>query len=132
MTRKGDLTMASRNNDVVTIPISVRNTNDFNNGTDKKGIKAGTFEGPDPLVSITPGTKVEWQITPANFDFTLTFQGPSPFSGVTTIPKATGGKSNTYVAAGLGHYHYSVSVTDDRGNTYVISGCPELDVGTTS
>jgi hypothetical protein len=124
--------MASRNNDVVTIPIHVRNVNDFNNGVDKKGIKAGTFESPDPLVSITPGTKVEWQINPANFDFTLSFQGLSPFAGVTTISKAAGGKSNTYIATGLGHYHYSVSVTDDQGNTYVISGCPELDVGTTS
>jgi hypothetical protein len=126
---KGTSNVASRNNDTVTISISLRNANDFDGN--KKGIRSGTFEGPDPLVSVTPGTKLQWQITPANFDFTVTFHNVSPFPGVLSISKANGGTSNPLPVSILGHYHYSVTVTDGT-KTWVISSCPELDVGDVS
>jgi hypothetical protein len=120
--------MASRNNDTVTILIKNRDVHDFNNTAEKKGIKAGSFEGPDPLVSVTPGTKIEWQVTPASYHFTVIFHNVSPFPGVTSISDRTGGKSDALPASSLGHYHYSVTVTDGT-TTWVISSCPELDVG---
>ena len=121
--------MAKRNNDEVTIDITLKKDHDLDGG--KKGLRAGRFEAPDPLVNVTPGTFVHWEIKPANYDFTVTFHNVSPFlSGDLVINKVPGtGTSAFQQAKGSGHYHYSVSATDNTGTTYVISSCPELDVG---
>lgn len=121
--------MASRNNDTVTIPIHIRNVHDLNNDPQKKGIRAGSFEGPDPLVNVTPGTKIQWQITPPTHTFTITFQNVSPVPGVMSISNNPPNPiSDAVTVSILGHYHYSVTVSDGT-TTWVISSCPELDVG---
>ena len=127
--------MATQNGGRVTILIRVQADNDYDDADSprKKGIRRGSFQGPDPLVSVTPGTELEWEISPSSYDFTLTFHNVSPFPGVTTISKDKGGngKSVALPATILGHFHYSVTVTDGA-TTWVITSCPELDVGTTS
>ena len=101
----------------VTIPIIVLRADEAAGNR-----RRGTFESPHPLVRVHVGTQIKWVLAGSG-TFKVLFQGLSPFAD-SVITDAT-----PRTATNVGHYHYSISVTDG-GETWTISGCPELDVGT--
>jgi hypothetical protein len=95
------------------------------NHADAASGRTGTFSGPAPLVRVKSGDTVEWRITPPSDQFQVSFPGLSPFNGA---PNPITNGTGVLTAQNIGNYHYQVSVSDGT-NTWVISNCPELNVG---
>jgi plastocyanin len=99
------------------IPVHVNHADDPNG-------RIGTFTGPGALVRVKAGDTVQWQITPATDQFTVSFPGFWPFQEPAgPITRTTG----PLTAKNIGSYHYQISVSDGT-NTWTISNCPEIVV----
>ena len=93
--------------------------------------KVGSFESPEPLVRVDPGTEVKWERVGADKTFVVEFFDGSPFAK-TTITEADGALPANNPGPNPGdtrNYHYSVTA-NAAGKTWKIHKCPEIEVGT--
>ena len=92
--------------------------------------KVGSFESPEPLVRVDPGTEVKWERVGADKTFVVEFFDGSPFDR-TLIDQDTGVlvANNPNNDPTPRNYHYSVTA-NAAGKTWKIHKCPEIEVGT--